>query len=76
MRVQVQVDYKIQKVPEGVKGAFKGAKDWEVLEPDGYRAAFADTEQAAMDELVSMINEMLGTTNFEVIKFDDEEDGS
>jgi hypothetical protein len=72
MRVQVQIDYKIQKVPEGVKSAFEGAKDWEVLEPDGYRYAFADTEQEAMDELVGMVNGMLGTMSFQVIKFAEE----
>jgi hypothetical protein len=74
MRVQVQIDYKIQKVPEGVKSAFEGAKDWEVLEPDGYRYAFADTEQKAMDELVSMVDSMLGSMNFQVIKFEENDD--
>ncbi|MCK5644867.1 MAG: hypothetical protein KAJ19_28970, partial [Gammaproteobacteria bacterium] len=57
-----------------VKAAFKDAKDWEVLEPDGYRYAFADTEQAAMDELVGMVDGMLGSMSFEVIKFDEEND--
>jgi hypothetical protein len=74
MRVQVQIDYKIQKVPEGVKSAFENAKDWEVLEPDGYRYTFADTEQAAMDELASMVDGMLGTMNFQVIKFEENDD--
>lgn len=73
MRVQVQIDYTIQKVPEGVKSAFEGAKDWEVLEPDGYRYAFADTEQEAMDALTSMVYDMLTTMKFEVVMFKDEE---
>jgi hypothetical protein len=74
MKVEVRIAYTIQKVPEGIKAAFKGSKDWEVLEPDGYRYSFANTEQDAMDELVSMVNEMIGSMNFEVIKFDEEDD--
>lgn len=76
MRVQVQIDYTIQKVPEGVKSAFEGAKDWEVLEPDGYRYSFADTEQEAMDLLSSMAGDMIGSMNFEIVMFKENDDDS
>jgi len=76
MRVQVQIDYTIQEVPEGVKSAFEGAKDWEVLEPDGYRYAFADTEQEAMDLLSGYIYDMITTMKFELIMFKENDDDS
>lgn len=76
MKVEVKIVYTIQKVPAGVKAAFEKAKDWELLEPDGYRYAFADTEQEAMDTLSDYIYDLLTTTKFEVTKLKDEEDGS
>lgn len=74
MRIQVQIDYTVQETPEEVKSKFTGAKDWEVLDQDGDRYCFADSEVDAVDQLSSFIYELLSSGMFGLIKFDGEEE--
>ena len=62
--VQVQFSYIVQETPEDVKAQFTGAKDWEVLDPDGMRYTFSDTEQEGRDEVHNVVYDMLVSSNF------------
>lgn len=75
MRIQVQIDYTVQETPQKVKDVFAGAKDWEVLDQDGDRYTFADSEVDAVDQLSSFIGEMLASMNFGLVKFTNDDDG-
>ncbi len=78
MRIQVQIDYIVQETSDEVKARFpeaSGTKDWEVLDQDGDRYCFADSEVDAVDQLSSFIGEMLASMNFGLVKFTNDDDG-
>lgn len=62
--VQVQINFTVQETPEPVRKAYSSSKDWEVLEPDGFRLAFADTEQEARDAIHDHVYDWLTSVNF------------
>lgn len=64
--VQVQFSYTVQETPEDVKAQFSGAKDWELLDPDGMRYTFTDTEQEARDALHDLVYDMIVSCNFSI----------
>lgn len=74
MKVEVRIAYTIQRTPDKVKEEYEKALDWELLEPDGFRLMFADTEQQAMDYLSSTAYDMITSMDFELVKFDEEND--
>ena len=75
MLIQVQIDYTVQETPTEVKSKFSGAKDWEVLDQDGDRYCFADSEQDAVDQLSSFVYDMLASGMFNLMKFDNDDEG-
>ena len=72
MRIQVQIDYTVQETPEEVKSKFTGAKDWEVLDQDGDRYGFADSEVDAVDQLSSFIYDLISSGMLGLITLDGE----
>ena len=66
MKIEVVIPYTIQPTPDEVKAKIETAKEWELLDPDGMRYSFNDTEQGAKDALHDLVYDMLVSSNFEM----------